>query len=97
MRLCLDRTARFLPPIRSAADILGAIKVVSGAVGRGAITPGEGVAIYQMIESFLRAIDADNSKTGCGNWKKTQTGAVQILMGLPSATVELGMGPPLRP
>ena len=49
-----------LPPIRSAADILGAIKVVSGAVGRGAITPGEGVAISQMIESFLRAIDASD-------------------------------------
>jgi Family of unknown function (DUF5681) len=52
LRLCLDRTVAprrersvelALPPIRSAADILGAIEVVSGAVGRGAITPGEGV------------------------------------------------------
>ena len=69
LRLCLDRTVAprrersvelALPPIRSAADILGAIKVVSGAVGRGAITPGEGVAISQMIESFLRAIDASD-------------------------------------
>jgi Family of unknown function (DUF5681) len=69
LRLCLDRTVAprrdrsvelALPPIRSTADILGAIKVVAGAVGRGDITPGEGFAISQMIESFLRAIDASD-------------------------------------
>ena len=69
LRLCLDRAVAprrersvelALPPIRSAADILGAIKVVAGAVGRGAITPGEGAAISQMIESFLRAVDASD-------------------------------------
>ena len=69
LRLCLDRTVAprrersvelALPPIRSAVDILSAIKVVAGAVGRGAITPGEGFAISQMIESFLRAIDASD-------------------------------------
>ena len=67
LRLCLDRTVAprrersvelDLPPIRSAADILGVIKVITGAVGRGAITPGEGFAISQMIETFLRTIDA---------------------------------------
>ena len=51
LRLCLERTVAprrersvelALPPIRSAADILTVIKVVTGAVGRGAITPGEG-------------------------------------------------------
>ncbi len=69
LRLCLDRTIAprrersvelALPPIHSAADILGAIKAVAGAVGRGAITPGEAVALSQMIESFLRAIDASD-------------------------------------
>ena len=69
LRLCLDRTVAprrdrsvelALPPIHSTADILGAIKVVAGAVGRGDITPGEGFAISQMIESFLRAIDASD-------------------------------------
>src|SRR5215472_4727030 len=45
-----------LPPIDSAADVLGAIKVVAGAVGTGAITPSQGFALSQMIESFLRAI-----------------------------------------
>ncbi len=56
-------TARFelsLPPINSAADILGAIKAVADAVGRGGITPGEGFALSQMIDSFLRAIDASD-------------------------------------
>ena len=51
LRLCLDRTVAprreravelALPAIDSATDILGAIKVVSGAVGRGAITPARG-------------------------------------------------------
>ena len=48
-----------LPPIRGD-DILAAIKVVSGAVGRGAITPGEGFTLSQMMETFLRAIDASD-------------------------------------
>ncbi len=52
MRLCLDRTVAprrsvelALPSINSAADILGAIKAVADAVGRGGITPGEGFAL----------------------------------------------------
>ncbi len=69
LRLCLGRTVAprrdrsvelALPPIDGAADILGAIKVVATAVGRGGITPGEGFALSQMIESFLRAIDASD-------------------------------------
>jgi hypothetical protein len=69
LRLCLDRTVAprreravelALPPIHGADDILAAIKVVSGAVGRGAITPGEGFTLSQMIETFLRAIDASD-------------------------------------
>jgi hypothetical protein len=65
LRLCLDRTVAravelALPPIRDAGDILGAIKVVTGAVGRGAITPSEGFTLSQMIETFLRAIDASD-------------------------------------
>jgi len=69
LRLCLDRTVAprrdrsveiSLPPIDSAADILGAIKAVADAVGRGGITPAEGFALSQMIESFLRAIDASD-------------------------------------
>ncbi len=56
-----DRSVELpLPPINSAADILGAIKAVADAVGRGGITPAEGFALSQMIESFLRAIDASD-------------------------------------
>ena len=56
-----DRSVELaLPPIDGAADILGAIKVVADVVGRGGITPGEGFALSQMIESFLRAIDASD-------------------------------------
>jgi hypothetical protein len=69
LRLCLDRTVAPrrerpvevpLPPIDSAADLLGAIKAVAGAVGRGAITAAEAVALSQMIETFLRTIDASD-------------------------------------
>src|SRR5712671_2326574 len=97
LRLCLDRTVAprreravelALPPIRSADDILAAIKVVSGAVGRGAITPGEGFTLSQMMELFcgpsMRAI----SKAGCGNWRKTRRRAAKIRRR--AATIGLG-------
>jgi hypothetical protein len=56
-----ERAVEFtLPPIRGADHILAAIKVLSGAVGRGAITSGEGFTRSQMIETFLRAIEASD-------------------------------------
>src|ERR1700730_8604757 len=69
LRLCLDRTVAPrressvdlpIPSINSQASILCASKVGTDAVGRGVITPGEGFALSQMIESFLRAIDASD-------------------------------------
>ncbi|MBV9202401.1 MAG: hypothetical protein JO320_09295 [Alphaproteobacteria bacterium] len=81
LRLCLDRTVAprreravelALPPIHSTNDILSAIKVVSNAVGRGAITPGEGFAMSQMIESFLRAIDASDFENRLRELEKWQ-------------------------
>jgi Family of unknown function (DUF5681) len=69
LRLCLDRTVAprrerpvevALPPIDSAADLLGAMKAVAGAVQHGTITAAEAVALSQMIETFLRAIDASD-------------------------------------
>jgi hypothetical protein len=61
-QLLLDDEATALTgkAVDSAADILGAIKAVGDAVGGGDITPGEGLALSQMIESFLRAIDASD-------------------------------------
>src|SRR5262249_9229055 len=69
LRLCLDRTVAprrerpvevALPPIDSAADLLGALKAVAGAVGNGTITVAEAVALSQMIETFIRTIEASD-------------------------------------
>jgi hypothetical protein len=67
LRLCLDRTVapRTSGRACSAADPQrrrhpGCDKSVSGAVGRGAIPPGEAFTLSQMIETFLRAIDASD-------------------------------------
>jgi hypothetical protein len=61
-----------LPPIRSADDILAAIKVASGAVGCGAVTPSEGFTPSQMIETFLRAIDASDFENRLRGLEKDQ-------------------------
>jgi len=69
LRPCLDRSVAprrerpvevVLPPINSAADLLGAIKAVAGAVGCGEITASEAVALSQMIDTFFRTIDASD-------------------------------------
>jgi hypothetical protein len=96
LRLCLDRTVAprrerpvelDLPPIDSAADILGAIKAVSGAVGRGAITPGEAVALSQMIETFLKAIDASDFEIRLRRLEERQAGNHQDALRRPWAAV----------
>jgi hypothetical protein len=96
LRLCLDRTVAprrersvelALPPIHSAADILGAIKVVGGAVGRGTITPGEAVALCQMIETFLRAIDASDFENRLRRLEEGQAASRQGAVPHPWATV----------
>jgi len=96
LRLCLDRTVAprrersvelALPPIHSAADILGAIKVVGGAVGRGTITPGEAVALCQMIETFLRAIDASDFENRLRRLEERQAASRQDAVPHPWATV----------
>jgi hypothetical protein len=96
LRLCLDRTVAprrersvelALPPIHSAADILGAIKVVGGAVGRGTITPGEAVALSQMIETFLRAIDASDFENRLRRLEERQAAGRQDVVPHPWATV----------
>jgi hypothetical protein len=69
LRLCLDRTVAprrdrpvevALPAIDSATDVLAAIKAIAGAVTAGTVSAAEAVALSQMIESFLRAIDASD-------------------------------------
>ena len=69
LRLCLDRTVAprrdrpvevALPAIDSAADLLAAIKAIAGAVRGGTVSAAEALALSQMIETFLRAIDASD-------------------------------------
>src|SRR5207253_4190251 len=54
-----ERPVRFeLPPIRSAADLHGAIAAVLEAVACGEITVGEAYELSQTVDTFIRAIDA---------------------------------------
>ena len=54
-----ERPVRFdLPPIKSAADLSAAMEAITGAVARGELTTGEAWEISQIIDTFIRAIDA---------------------------------------
>jgi hypothetical protein len=54
-----DRPVRFaLPPVRSAADLSAAMAAVTSAVARGELTIGEAWEFSQMLDTFIRAIDA---------------------------------------
>jgi hypothetical protein len=67
LRLCLERilprdraVAFALPPIRSAADVAGAMGAVTAALSRGIITPGEAEAIARVITTFVRTIETSD-------------------------------------
>ena len=67
MRLCLerilprDRAVEFaLPPIRSAADIAGAMGAVTAALAGGLITPGEAQAIARVFTTFVQTIETSD-------------------------------------
>jgi hypothetical protein len=67
MRLCLerilprDRAVEFaLPPIRSAADIAGAMGAVTAALAGGLITPGEAQAIAKVFTTFVQTIETSD-------------------------------------
>ena len=54
-----ERPVRFeLPPIKSAADLSTAMQAVTAAVAQGELTIREGWEFSQMIDNFIRAIDA---------------------------------------
>jgi hypothetical protein len=67
LRLCLDRIIgprrerpiRFtLPPIEDAGDLHAAMSSIATAVARGEITSGEAYELSQVVDTFIRAIDA---------------------------------------
>ena len=54
-----ERPVRFdLPPIKSAADLNAAMQAITGAVAQGELTIGEAWELSQIIDTFIRAIDA---------------------------------------
>jgi Family of unknown function (DUF5681) len=67
MRLCLERvlaprrerTVEFaLPEIRGAADLGAAMAAITTAAAQGVISPGEAAGLAQIVDTFVRAIDA---------------------------------------
>ena len=67
MRLCLerilprDRAVKFaLPPIKSAADVAGAMGAVTAALADGLITPGEAQAIARVVTTFVQMIETSD-------------------------------------
>ncbi len=67
LRLCLDRVIAprreravsfTMPPIAGAADLAGAMAALAGAAARGTITPGEAAQLSQVVETYLRAVEA---------------------------------------
>jgi hypothetical protein len=54
-----ERPVRFdLPPLRSAADLCAAMEAVTSAVARGELTIGEAWEFSQIVDNFIRTIDA---------------------------------------
>ena len=46
-----------LPAMRTAADLAAALSAVTGAVGRGDLSPEEGAAVAAVLEAQRRAIE----------------------------------------
>jgi uncharacterized protein DUF5681 len=66
LSLCVERIAAprrqravefSLPPIKSAADLAGAMEAIVQAAARGIITPGDAVQFFEMAEAMSRVIE----------------------------------------
>lgn len=58
------RAAPFsLPPIKTAADVVGALATVTAAMAAGKISPAEAVEIAAVIETARRAIETQDVET----------------------------------
>src|SRR5438067_13609171 len=59
-----ERPVRFeMPPIESAADLKAAMAAVTAAVANGELTSREAWEFSQMLDTFIRAIDATEFAT----------------------------------
>ena len=56
---CRERAVEFeMPPIRSAADLAPAMSAIAAATAQGAITPREAMQLGQVVEAYVRAVEA---------------------------------------
>jgi Family of unknown function (DUF5681) len=56
---CRERAVEFeMPPIRSAGDLAAAMSAVTAATAQGAITPREAMQFGQVVEAYVRAVEA---------------------------------------
>src|SRR5438105_4351477 len=63
LRLCLERIVGpyrefTMPPISNAADVAGAMAAVADAAAQGAVTPREATQLSEVIEAYVRAVEA---------------------------------------
>jgi hypothetical protein len=67
LRLCLERivgpyrerAVEFtMPPIRDAGDVAGAMAAIADAAAQGAVTPREATQLGEVIQSYVRAVEA---------------------------------------
>jgi hypothetical protein len=67
LRLCMDRViaprreravAFVMPPITDARDLAAAMAALTRAAAQGMITPGEAAQLAQVVETYIRAIEA---------------------------------------
>jgi hypothetical protein len=67
LRLCLERivgpyrerAVEFtMPRIRNAADVAGAMAAIADAAAQGAVTPREATQLGEVIQSYVRAVEA---------------------------------------
>ncbi len=67
LRLCIGRiigprryrpTSFALPPLRSAGDLAPAMTAIAEAVAEGVLSTGEASELAQVVDTFIRAIEA---------------------------------------
>ena len=80
MRLCVERLVPLrkgrpvvfdLPPVKTAADIAGAVGELSRATAAGELTTDEASAAASVIETHCRAIETHVSARAASRWATT--------------------------
>ena len=72
LQLCLSRIIAprrhrpngfALPPLKSAADLAPAMAAIAEAAAEGAISTGEAAELTQVVDTFMRALEAGDVET----------------------------------